>query len=101
MILNTLKPFLTRKKIISVLLTWLCSSIYSIYNVLCPLFNTGTSFSIPAFWPIIKFQSFGMLASILGLLVLITFPWWKSTYEWFADFIKKKYNNLLNNNYDA
>ncbi|MEW9577335.1 hypothetical protein U9K47_18580 [Bacillus toyonensis] len=98
MILNTLKPFLTRKKIISLLLGWLGSCIYSIYNVLCPQFNTGTSFSIPVFWPVIKFQSFGMLVIILGLLVLITFPWWKSNYEWFADFIKKKYNDLFNNN---
>lgn len=87
MILNTLKPFLTRKKIIGLLLGWLGTCIYSIYNVLCPLFNTGTSFSIPVFWTLIKFQSFGMLAIILGLLVLITFPWWKSTYEWFADLL--------------
>ncbi|WP_336974651.1 hypothetical protein [Bacillus thuringiensis] len=95
--LNTLKPFLTRKKIIGLLIGWFGTGIGSIYHVLCPLFNTGTSFSIPVFWPLIKFQSFGMLASILGILILITFPRWKSNYEWFADLIKKKYNDMLDN----
>jgi len=77
------------------LLGFLGESLWDIYNTLCPLFNTGTSLSIPSFWPVIKFQSFGIFATILFLIVLITLPILKSNYKRFADLFMEKYNQLF------
>ncbi|SFD18828.1 hypothetical protein SAMN04488168_12357 [Bacillus sp. 491mf] len=96
MILTTLKPFLTIKWLIGTLLGLMCTSAYSIYLALCPLLNAGTSFSIPVFWPVIKYQTLGFTAIVLTLIVLIFFPVWKKTYKWVAALFQKKYNDWFN-----
>ncbi|PEL70501.1 hypothetical protein CN637_06805 [Bacillus toyonensis] len=96
MIIKSIKQFFTRNKLIGTLLGLIGNSSWNIYNVLCPLFNSGTSLSIPSLWPLIKFQSFGILVLLFLLILLITLPFLKSNYKGFADLFKKKYNQWLN-----
>ncbi|PFZ10351.1 hypothetical protein COL60_10650 [Bacillus pseudomycoides] len=101
MILSNLKPFLTIKWLIGTLLGLMCTSAYSIYVAICPLLNTGKSFSIPVFWPVMKYQTFGFTAIVLTLVVLIFFPVWKKIYKWVAARFKDKYDDWFDNNLSA
>lgn len=42
------------------------TSTYSVYNALCPVWNTGCEITAPIFWGQARFQSFGVIATLLG-----------------------------------
>ncbi|MHA4169883.1 hypothetical protein [Bacillus cereus] len=54
------------KVLFSTLLGLTFTSMYSVYNALCPVWNTGCEITAPIFWGQARFQLFGVIGILLG-----------------------------------
>lgn len=62
----TITEFDVLKALFSTLLGLTFTSMYSVYNALCPVWNTGCVITVPIFWGQARFQLFGVIGILLG-----------------------------------